>query len=1309
MNQRRRRGSGTSPLAPFSPCNGVNEGTTPKRRDLGVGTFCWSLQWQNWRTLALGGNSAAIFRANTTDQSLFSMDSEINESLGGSAPTGPGGSRGVSPCGQGPNGDHGDVFALPFTIAYCCRCSGTFTKPGEVQRHYAATHPTVPVSFVCARCKTSFQKAHGAVCHIPKCKGEVDSVEGQFKCPYCPRSFVSQRGLSTHKRIRHLQEQVDERQAALGIAEPEPAPTPNTTGETELWTAEEMKILVEMEERYASSRNINLLIASHLPRKTNKQVSNKRAQLRIRRVDTGEAGDPSGRDRPSQNPGTLGPNLTHPEEGGNDSLLTAVGDGDIPPQILHQGEGSDQGGPAPISICDIGGDVSGQAGSPDKGTKTSNNCDIGGDHTGQAGSPDRILSMETPGRRPMVEEGDPEYDGDPVVTEAQEEGGVRCQPTLIDEITNKVAQCKDWRLERLEEARSFRSVAQSGLEAKLDFLLVEAEIMTLTQADVNDLCGELTALFTKQEPGGRPRNRRRRRCVAPDRGRRKRIAFAKCQELYKKCPSKIAEVLLSGDLGELSWDPPVNKPKAEKFVELYGALWGTCGKYSGTEVEADTSSGVPFGVTPKDVKTRLKKIKKNSAKGPDGVGKADIIGVTGHANILAKFYNVILISGLYPDDWRRNRTTFIPKNGKDNSKAEHYRPITISSMISRVYSGVLDGKLRSTVAYNQRQKGFVSESGCAINCLTLDTALRLGRKKDELVMCQLDISKAFDTIPHQGLRPSLIRAGCPGAVAERVAEMYRDVTTTLGVEGSPNISLKRGVKQGDPLSPLLFNLIMDPLICDLSENFSGFPIGDQRVSVLAFADDIILLAGSVEEGQRMLNRVYEFLSGLGMALSPGKCLAGHVVPYRKTWVVGDPKLCLSETMIPGATATQIFTYLGIDFSLAQGMCNESHLDSLIVAAGRVRRLALKPRQMLRIMFTYLLPKFLYRWGVDIPAAGKLKNVDRELRMLVKQILHLHPTTTDHVFYARTRDGGLGLPRIGNALRLAGLRNGIKLLNSDDPVQRALIREEAMEWHMSRLAASFKLAWPLAETDLRRLKSLLVRQNLGDWGNLQAQGKSSQHFKDQPLSNRWLADDSLLGSWEYTNALRLRTDTAGTRVAMHRADKSLDVMCRHCRLKPESLGHVLGECIAGKGLRIDRHNEMVNLIERIATEKEFKVAKEQTFRLPDDQLLKPDLVLTNGDRALVVDVTVRFESESWFERASAEKVNKYSPLKDLICSRFDTREFEVVPIVVGSRGLVSKEVRLGLAKIGYEGRGIPLTLSLIALRTSIKIATAHMDY
>jgi hypothetical protein len=116
----------------------------------------------------------------------------------------------------------------------------------------------------------------------------------------------------------------------------------------------------------------------------------------------------------------------------------------------------------------------------------------------------------------------------------------------------------------------------------------------------------------------------------------------------------------------------------------------------------------------------------------------------------------------------------------------------------------------------------------------------------------------------------------------------------------------------------------------------------------------------------------------------------------------------------------------------------------------------------------------------------------------------------------------------------------------------------------------------------------------------------------------------LCSSRYTDALRLRTNTFGVNVALNRADKDLGVDFRRYHGKPETLGHVLGECVAGKSMRIQRHDRMAAFVNTKCEKMGYQVTLEQLFFIGQGRL-KADPVVIDGERALIVDVTVRFES------------------------------------------------------------------------------------
>jgi hypothetical protein len=195
---------------------------------------------------------------------------------------------------------------------------------------------------------------------------------------------------------------------------------------------------------------------------------------------------------------------------------------------------------------------------------------------------------------------------------------------------------------------------------------------------------------------------------------------------------------------------------------------------------------------------------------------------------------------------------------------------------------------------------------------------------------------------------------------------------------------------------------------------------------------------------------------------------------------------------------------------------------------------------------------------------------------------------------------------------------------------------------------------------------------------------------------------------YTDALRLRTNTFGVNVALMRADRGLSVDCRRCNEKPESLGHVLGECVAGKGIGIQRHDKMAAVIATKCEDKGYKVASEQLFSAGGEKL-KPDLVVTDGDRALIVDVTVPFESGDSLARGSAEKVTKYQPLADYFVSQGTVREAQVLPILIGSRGAIPRNTLKSLITLGLDGKRLGKYLAISAAGSSVEIACMHLDY
>ncbi|KFW81955.1 hypothetical protein N336_12206, partial [Phalacrocorax carbo] len=107
-----------------------------------------------------------------------------------------------------------------------------------------------------------------------------------------------------------------------------------------------------------------------------------------------------------------------------------------------------------------------------------------------------------------------------------------------------------------------------------------------------------------------------------------------------------------------------------------------------------------------------------------------------------------------------------------------------------------------------------------------------------------------------------------------------------------------------------------------------------------------------------------------------------------------------------------------------------------------------------------------------------------------------------------------------------------------------------------------------------------------------------------------------------------------------------ISCPHCQAENGSCAHIIGYCLAVQDARIKRHNHLCELLAEAAKKKDWVVFQELLLTSEQDELYKLDLVFVKRDQALVVNITVRYESKLMsLADAVVEKVKKYQHLKD----------------------------------------------------------------
>ena len=157
---------------------------------------------------------------------------------------------------------------------------------------------------------------------------------------------------------------------------------------------------------------------------------------------------------------------------------------------------------------------------------------------------------------------------------------------------------------------------------------------------------------------------------------------------------------------------------------------------------------------------------------------------------------------------------------------------------------------------SKRQKAFRSDDGLTENVYLLRAVIdHHTRNSLPLNVVFLDISKAFDSVSHHSILKAAQRMNVPPPFPTYLREFYGRSQTSIrvGDDRSEPIYVRRGVKQGDPMSVHLFNAVIDWALAALDPGL-GVEIGEGAwINHLAFADDIALVTRTSVGAQRQID------------------------------------------------------------------------------------------------------------------------------------------------------------------------------------------------------------------------------------------------------------------------------------------------------------------------------------------------------------------------------------------------------------------------------------------------------------------------
>jgi len=266
-----------------------------------------------------------------------------------------------------------------------------------------------------------------------------------------------------------------------------------------------------------------------------------------------------------------------------------------------------------------------------------------------------------------------------------------------------------------------------------------------------------------------------------------------------------------------------------------------------------------------EVEKMTRNLKYRKACGFDKIPN-EVLKISEIHVLLFNMYRMFFNYGMTPTVWLKSIIVPIPKSStKDPHIPLNYRGISLLSCVCKGYSSILNKRI---VAYceelnifAEEQNGFRRDRSCTDHIFSF-TSIVQNRLSENLptFTCFIDMQKAFDWVDRDLLFYKLLQNNIDGRIYNAVKALYSNPVAQIKLNKAYTewFETNSGVKQGDCLSPTLFGIYINDLVSELNSHDLGVKLRDVKVSILLFADDIVLIAESAEKLQLMLNIVHEW-------------------------------------------------------------------------------------------------------------------------------------------------------------------------------------------------------------------------------------------------------------------------------------------------------------------------------------------------------------------------------------------------------------------------------------------------------------------
>uniref|UniRef100_A0A670IIA8 Reverse transcriptase domain-containing protein n=1 Tax=Podarcis muralis TaxID=64176 RepID=A0A670IIA8_PODMU len=362
----------------------------------------------------------------------------------------------------------------------------------------------------------------------------------------------------------------------------------------------------------------------------------------------------------------------------------------------------------------------------------------------------------------------------------------------------------------------------------------------------------------------------------------------------------------------------------KKFLEFYEELYKRgeedttqieryLKRHKGKTITEEERLQLNKPISIEEVQNAIKKMKIGKAPGPDGLS-AKYYKVLGNqlSPALCDTMNNILKGGKIPESWREAYITLILKPDTDKMSIKNYRPISLLNNDYKIFADIMANRLKKCLSslIHKDQAGFLPNRYLKDNVrhtINLIEYLEINNNIPAALIF-IDAEKAFDNVSWSFLLKTMEEAGIKGEFWKGIQAIYSNQSAKLVINNNltNTFQIEKGTRQGCPLSPLLFIMVLEVLANKIrsTSEIRGIKMGSREFKLKAYADDLML---SLEEPLKSIEKALETLEEYGR-------LAGFKLNRLKTKILAkNLRNDLKEKLesLHGIKVSKKIKYLGV--------------------------------------------------------------------------------------------------------------------------------------------------------------------------------------------------------------------------------------------------------------------------------------------------------------------------------------------------------------------------------------------------------------